>query len=158
MIKISYFVVTSFIVLSSLSIHSQTDSSKIAASPTVAASVKPQENLDKKSESKPIPKITYKKSTGISALYSTPIGNFGKRDLDKGGYAKPGWGFAFDTRTFLGLGISFVSYTTYSWINLDQDAMAEDFSVALNQPTTIEGGQHRPFFFYSRFRKGFLCT
>ncbi len=89
---------------------------------------------------------TYKNTTGLSALYTMPIGSFASKNLDGGGFAMPGWGLAFDSKSQIGKGFALVSYSTYSWNKLDANAMAAEFTKELNLTTQVDGGMHNPFF------------
>lgn len=97
-------------------------------------------------------RFTYEKSTGISALYCLPIGTFGSTDINKGRFAGAGWGIGFDSRSFIrSSGFSFISYTSYSWIDIDRAALGKAFDTELQQilptlSTQVTGGQHRPFY------------
>ncbi len=100
----------------------------------------------------PLKKYTYRKSTGINAVYSLPLGHFGSTDLSTGGFASPGWGIGFDNRSFVAKGFYFVSKSTYSWLDLDNEALmrALDKRLAadgfIGTTTSVTGGQYRPFF------------
>lgn len=133
-----YLIIVS--LLFKITIYAQVDSTRAKQKPL---SDTIQHQKEKKVSFK---KFDYKKSTGINVLYAIPIGDFGKKELDKGGFAMPGWGVSFDSRNHLGYGFSFVSYSSYSWINLDSKVMGTKFTGELGLRTEIDGGQHRPFF------------
>lgn len=86
-----------------------------------------------------------KKTTSFGAMYSMPVGDFGSTNLEKGGFARGGWGLYFDSKSTFKSGLTFISHSTYSWVPLDQDAMAKAFSENLGRKTEVTGGKHKPF-------------
>ena len=86
-------------------------------------------------------------SSAIGAFLALPMGEFGKTDIEKGGFAKQGYGFAFDSKNVLGNGFSFVSHSTYAWVDIDGEAMAKAFDeeFGAGYRTEITNGQHQPF-------------
>jgi len=99
-----------------------------------------------KNESTPASKqIEYPaKSTYIGGFIALPMGEFGKTDIEKGGFAKPGYGIAFNSKNGIGKGFSFVFLTTYSWVDIDDEAMSKEFTEYLGYKTEVSGGQHQP--------------
>lgn len=85
------------------------------------------------------------KTTSFGAMYCLPVGDFGSTSLQKGGFARAGWGLYFDARKTFKSGLSFISHSTYAWVPLDQQAIATAFTENLNRKTTVTGGKHKPF-------------
>ncbi len=86
-----------------------------------------------------------KKTTSLGAMYSMPVGDFGSTDLEKGGFARAGWGLYLDSKSTFKNGLSFISHSTYSWVPLNQDAIAKAFTENLGRKTEVIGGKHKPF-------------
>lgn len=85
-------------------------------------------------------------SNTFSGIFAMPIGNFGSNDVNTGGFATNGYGFAFDSKSYLTHGISFISHSSYSWVDLDSKSMSEELTKSLGLKTELLNGQHRPFF------------
>ncbi len=85
------------------------------------------------------------KATTIGAFIASPVGNFGSTDINNGGFAAPGWGVVFDSKTKIKNGLSYVFHSTYSWMDIDQEAMSKEFSDYLGLKAEVDGGQHQPF-------------
>ena len=81
----------------------------------------------------------------FGGIYAIPLGDFGSKDASSGGFATRGFGFSFDSKTYLFYGFSFVSHSVYSWVNLDANAMSDQLTKDLGLKTVITGGQHQPF-------------
>ena len=126
-----------------LSQTASTGSDSFISNPVADQDASPEDTVKTEVKS-PAPR-PYRKSTAVSALNVIPTGDFGSTDISNGGFAKPGWGVSLESRNNLGHGFSFISYSTYSWINLDTDAMEKAFTSSLQARTTVTGGQHRPF-------------
>lgn len=86
-----------------------------------------------------------KKTTSLGAMYCLPVGDFGSTDLKKGGFARAGWGLYFDSKSTFKNGLTFISHSTYAWVPLDQDAVANAFTTNLGRKTEVSGGKHKPF-------------
>ncbi|MGV3611140.1 MAG: hypothetical protein ACO1N0_09340 [Fluviicola sp.] len=86
-----------------------------------------------------------KKITSFGAMYCLPVGDFGSTDLEKGGFANPGWGLYFDSKSTFKNGLSFISHSTYAWIPLNHDAIENAFTENLQRKTEVAGGKHKPF-------------
>lgn len=84
------------------------------------------------------------KSTLLQGFAAIPLGEFGKTDIENGGFAKQGYGVGFNSKNTIGKGFSFVFLTTYSWVDIDAEAMSKEFTKYLNSRTEISGGQHQP--------------
>lgn len=84
-------------------------------------------------------------SSLIGGFVAIPLGDFGKDDINNGGYAKQGYGFAFDSKNYIAKGFSFVFHSTYTWIDMDAEAMSKDFTEYLGLRTEVKDGQHQPF-------------
>jgi hypothetical protein len=91
------------------------------------------------------PFLNAEKYSSFGAMASIPVGQFASTDLQDGGYAKTGWGLYFDSKTVLKSGVYFISHSTYSWVPLDREALAQTFTTELGRKTTISGGKHMPF-------------
>lgn len=85
------------------------------------------------------------KTTSFGAMYCLPVGDFGSTDLEKGGFARAGWGLYFDSKSTFKNGLTFISHSTYTWVPLDQKAVAEAFTTNLGRKTEVTGGKHKPF-------------
>lgn len=85
------------------------------------------------------------KANTLGAFIASPVGNFGSTDINNGGFAAPGWGVVFDSKTKVKNGLSYVFHTTYSWMDIDQEAMSKEFSDYLGLKAEVDGGQHQPF-------------
>jgi hypothetical protein len=87
-----------------------------------------------------------KKTNSFGAMYVLPVGDFGSTDLDKGGFARAGWGLYFDSKSTFKSGLSFISHSTYAWVPLDQEAMAKALTNGIGFGTArVSGGKHKPF-------------
>lgn len=91
------------------------------------------------------------KQSLVGAFLAFPMGEFGKTDIEKGGFAKQGYGFSFDSKSLIGKGFSSIFHTTYAWADIDGEAMAKAFdkefetNLGTGYKTTVTGGQHQPF-------------
>lgn len=85
------------------------------------------------------------KTTSFGAMYCLPVGDFGSTNLEKGGFARAGWGLYFDSKSTFKHGLSFISHSTYAWVPLDQKAVAQAFTENLGRKTEVTGGKHKPF-------------
>lgn len=92
-----------------------------------------------------------RKQSLLGAFLAIPMGEFGKTDIEQGGFAKQGYGFSFDTKNSIGKGFSTLFHTTYAWSNIDGEAMAKAFdqefesTLGTGYKTSVTGGQHQPF-------------
>lgn len=86
-----------------------------------------------------------KKTTTLGAMYCLPVGDFGSTNLEKGGFANPGWGLYFDSRNTFKSGLTLISHSTYAWVPLNQVAIAKAFTENLGRKTEVAGGKHKPF-------------
>jgi hypothetical protein len=116
---------TTLLFLISLSTFSQTDS--------ITNTNQPIKNKPVKNENK----FPYKKSSGVSVINANPIGQLKAKNLEKGGFALPGWGVSFDSRNHLGYGFSFISYSSYAWIGMDDEGLAKKFTEDLGNKTKL---------------------
>ena len=118
------------VILTIASVKSQNETSTVSA-----------QNSEQKQVQNP------NNSSTIGAFIAFPMGEFGKTDLENGGFAKQGYGFAFDSKNILAKGFSFVSHSTYAWVDIDGDAMAKAFDeeFGAGYRTEITNGQHQPF-------------
>ncbi len=94
---------------------------------------------------------TSSKQSLLGAFLAFPMGEFGKTDIENGGFAKQGYGFSFDTKNTVGKGFSTLFHTTYAWSDIDGDAMAKaldqefESNLGSGYKTSVTGGQHQPF-------------
>ncbi|WP_294672152.1 hypothetical protein [uncultured Fluviicola sp.] len=86
-----------------------------------------------------------RKTTSFGAMYCLPVGDFGSTNLEKGGFANPGWGLYFDSKSTFKGGLTFISHSTYAWIPLNQESIAKAFTENLGRKTEVTGGKHKPF-------------
>jgi len=103
-------------------------------------------------------------SSKFAGFLAVPLGAFGSTDTETGGFAKNGFGFAFDSKNYISHGFSFISHSAYSWINLDVESMSQQLTDELGLKTVLKDGQHQPFvttigvnydyFFSERFNIG----
>jgi hypothetical protein len=112
-----------------------------------------QSDSTSRSESKKSSKNnqTSSKQSLLGAFLAFPMGEFGKTDIENGGFAKQGYGFSFDSKSMIGKGFSYLFHTTYAWADIDGDAMAKAFdkefetNLGTGYKTSVTGGQHQPF-------------
>lgn len=86
-----------------------------------------------------------RKTTSFGAMYCLPVGDFGSTNLEKGGFANPGWGLYFDSKSTFKSGLTFISHSTYAWVPLNQESIANAFTENLGYKTEVAGGKHKPF-------------
>ncbi len=86
-----------------------------------------------------------KKTTSLGAMYCLPVGDFGSTSLEKGGFANPGWGLYFDSKSTFKSGLTFISHSTYAWVPLNRGAVAKAFTENLGLKTEVANGKHKPF-------------
>lgn len=86
--------------------------------------------------------------SSFGAFISNPLGDFGSEDIENGGYAESGWGLVFDSKTkFQGINHwGYRSHSTYSWNNLNTEAMARDFTDELGLETQITDSRYSPLY------------
>ncbi|MBL0740683.1 hypothetical protein [Chryseolinea lacunae] len=85
--------------------------------------------------------------SSFGAFYALPVGSFGSTDVKEGGFAKPGWGFVFDSRStykFLPKGMSLYFHSTYQWNTMDTEKVAEAFTQALGRRTVTSSSRYSP--------------
>jgi hypothetical protein len=87
-----------------------------------------------------------KYSLGLSA--SWPVGNYASTSPHEGSFAQPGWGIMFENEArskswprIFSLGL----HLSYQQNAMDNLAMAQEFSLALNRPAEVSEGKYRPF-------------
>lgn len=92
--------------------------------------------------------LNAQKNTSIlGAFVSMPIGDFGSTDLANGSYAQTGWGIAFDSRFLIKTwpeNFYLLFHSSYQWNNVDNAAIAQDYTEILGNKTTVSESRYSP--------------
>jgi len=90
--------------------------------------------------------LEIEEGTSFGVFSALPVGSFKATDIN-GGFAKPGWGVVFDSRSrpkFLGKKLGLYFHSTYQWNETDQEKMADFFTQALGNRTVVSEGKYSP--------------
>lgn len=86
--------------------------------------------------------------SSFGAFYALPVARFKSTDLaGGGGFAKPGWGLVFDSKTNLKIlpgGLRLYSHGTYQWNNMDNQKVSEAFTETLGRRTVVSESRYSP--------------
>jgi hypothetical protein len=85
--------------------------------------------------------------SSFGLFYAMPVADFKSTDISGGGFAKPGWGIVFDSRSnvkFLPENWDFYFHSTFQWNNMDNEKLQEAFTRELGNRTVVSKSKYSP--------------